>query len=316
MKNYIFKINLSIIVCLFIAVSCKKEYPPLPYAEMVNFNIKGNNGEVIKGAIENNEITLYWPPEQAVPENITPVITVAEKATVHPASGSTVPFTENTTFTVTAEDGTVLKYRLRPVINSTKPYITNINMTAYGTKLFAIIQEEILISGDYFNTDPGKTQVSFIATDGSEKAASITSATPLRLNVTSSIPGLYKQVKVVTNNRTAIADAAFEIMAESPNPSLRVAPFSNPITLKRGQQFTWSGGANMEKVNLVQLRNSVSRVITAIRLVAATKTGWELEIPADFPPGTYNLILYTYPNSDYYLGGRATLSVPVITITD
>jgi len=310
--------NYTLILCLLLLAfsACKKEYPSLPYSEIVNFTIKDNTGASIKAAIENNEITLYWPPAQEVPENISPVITVSDKATIQPASGTTVKFNENTVFTVTAEDGKTTTYKLKPVINSTKPYISSVSILDYNGYFFTEINSNITVNGDYFNTNANLTKIYFINNDNAEIPATISGITPIRADVATETPGLYQKVKIVSNNRSFTIDKTFEILAKSPAPRLATAPVAEPVTLKRGQEFTWGGGDNMEKVTLVQIRNSVTRVIVSLTLLEAKTTGWSLKVPADFPIGTYSLILYTYPESKYYAGGRATISTPLITITE
>lgn len=311
-------LNYILILCLllFVTSACKKEYPSLPYSEIINFTIKDNNGASIKAAIENNEITLYWPPEQTVPENISPVITVSDKATIKPASGTTVKFDENTAFTVTAEDGKTTTYKLKPVVNATKPYISSVSVLDYNGYFYTEINTDITINGDYFNTNPDLTKVYFINNDNAEIPATISNLTAIRADASTTAPGLYQKVKIVSNNRSFTIDKTFEILAKSPAPRLAVSPVAAPVTLKQGQEFTWTGGENMGKVTLVQIRNSVTRVIVPLTLLEAKDSGWLLKVPADFPIGTYSLILYTYPESKYYAGGRATISTPLITITE
>jgi len=315
-KSSFFSLIFILAMLLFAASSCKKEYPSLPYTEIVSFSIKDNNGAVLKAAIVNNEITLYWPPEQTVPETITPVITLSDKATILPASGTTVAFNENTTFTVTAEDGTTVNYKLVPTINYTKPYISTItSLTTYKEKVYKIQNQRFIINGDYFNPDATATKVFLVSADKTEVPATIALITAIRITVTSANPGLYSQVKVITNNRTVLIDSPIEILASDPRPNLFTPVFSITGPIKRGQQFTITGGGNMNVSNKIELLNSTTGSRAELRLVTAKNDSWTLEVPADFPLGNYTSIQNTYPESAYYAGGTIGLNAGTITIT-
>jgi len=301
---------------LFVASSCKKEYPSLPYTEIVSFSIKDNNGSVLKAAIVNNEITLYWPPEQAVPETITPVITLSDKATIQPASDTPVAFSENTTFTVTAEDGSKVTYKLAPTINYTKPYVSTItSVTTYKDKTYKIQNQRFIINGDYFNPDATATKVFLVSADKTEVPATIALITAIRITVTSANPGAYNQVKVVTNNRTVLFNFPLEVVAADPKPNIFTPVLSISGSIKRGQQFTVTGGVNMNVSNKIELFNAATGNRAELRLVTAKNDSWILEVPADFPLGDYTSIQNTYPESAYYAEGTIGLSTATITIT-
>src|SRR5690606_12490916 len=107
-------------LCLAL-LGCTKKQPDYPYTDLLQFSVQDAAGQPLKGVVENNEIILYWPPHQMVPDSITANITIAERASISPASGTKVPFDAQTVFTVTAQDGSQQSYRLKPVIIQPTP---------------------------------------------------------------------------------------------------------------------------------------------------------------------------------------------------
>ena len=154
-----------------------------------------------------------------------------------------------------------------------------------------------------------------MSADKTEVPATIALITAIRITVTSANPGAYNQIKVVTNNRTVLFDFPLEILAADPKPNIFTPVLSITGTIKRGQQFTVTGGLNMEVSNKIELLNAITGSKAELRLVSAKKDSWTLEVPADFPLGDYTLIQNTYPENAYYAGGTIGLSTATITIT-
>lgn len=107
--------------------SCKKtEYENIkrPYNGIQRFAIAGYGGlDSINAVIGDDDLIVYWNADAEPPAKIRPVIAVSAGATVSPASGEEVDFSENTVYTVTAEDGTVREYTLKPVFNEAVPVL-------------------------------------------------------------------------------------------------------------------------------------------------------------------------------------------------
>lgn len=146
------------VVCLLLLNACKKEYPDYPYNDIKQFVIKNVNGADLKAAFNNNDIILYWPPFVNVPDSITPQITVAERAAIHPASGTKVPFNETTVYTVTAQDGSIRTYKL--VVATNQPPLA-VKYVQEPMKLGA----EFEISGEYFIPDTNQTKLYLVSGD-------------------------------------------------------------------------------------------------------------------------------------------------------
>lgn len=132
MKN-IYNLGLSILATALIGsslltVSCEKtkyEYLKKPYTDILSFKIASpiEGLDSLSAVIAGDSISIYWDPSLALPNTISPRISVANVASIKPASGEAVPFSDKTVFTVTAEDGTIKEYRLIPMVNTPIPNI-------------------------------------------------------------------------------------------------------------------------------------------------------------------------------------------------
>lgn len=124
----IFKWGLAVACSSLFLLSCQKtNYEQLkrPYTDVLSFKIASSYKGIdsLHAVISGDSISIYWDPATPLPSTISPRIRLAEGATVLPASGQAVPFNNKTTFTVTAEDGTVKTYRLAPQTNHPVPVI-------------------------------------------------------------------------------------------------------------------------------------------------------------------------------------------------
>jgi hypothetical protein len=135
--------------CIFFFQACRKtEYENIkrPYAEIERFAIAGYNGiDSIPAVIADDTIFIYWNPDADHPENIRPHIVVSTGATITPASGEQVSFSGQTVYTVTAEDGSVKKYTLKPVFNIPVPTLFNVTAARTWSATTPIV-----INGEYF----------------------------------------------------------------------------------------------------------------------------------------------------------------------
>lgn len=144
---------LAVLVSIFLVQSCTKtRYDQLlrPYTEISKFTIAGY-GELdsIPAVINNDSIIIYWNSTEAAPAKIKPTISVSTGATVSPASGTEVDFSESTVYTVTAEDGTVKRYILKPVVNIAIPVIFSSPASfRWGQGNIDVLGEYFLAAGD------------------------------------------------------------------------------------------------------------------------------------------------------------------------
>lgn len=100
---------------LLIQSCTKTEYEQLkrPYNDIHSFSIAGYSElDSIRASIVDNNIIIYWNEDIEHPNKIRPTITLPKGASISPESGVEVDFSENVTYTVTAEDGTVREYTL------------------------------------------------------------------------------------------------------------------------------------------------------------------------------------------------------------
>jgi hypothetical protein len=135
------------------SVSCKKEYASYPYNAIETFVTADPSGTTLSAAIVDDNIIIYWPPLQPVPDSITPVIGISKKASIMPASGVKVAFSETTTYIVTAQDGKTRTFTLKPSVN--QPNISFEDPD--GNKLQIGAWFNLL--GEYYITDTTKTKL-------------------------------------------------------------------------------------------------------------------------------------------------------------
>ena len=105
------------------------------YAEMKSFTVT-INGTEYKGVISGTNIDIVLPAETT---NITPTMTVSEKATVTPASGGTVSLTNGSAqFTVTAENGINKQvYTLHATVPQDASGLAALKLTSYPDEILA-----------------------------------------------------------------------------------------------------------------------------------------------------------------------------------
>jgi len=159
----------------------------------------------MQASVRGDSIYLYWPLYLAQPVHIAPVITVAQKASVQPASGAEVDFETGVYYTVIAEDGSKRKYVLKVVINQPQPWFeATVGQTEVG--------KNMILNGDFFIPDAAMTHVYLIAA-GTAAATEIemVAITETRITArvpTDFVPGSYR-VKVQTGWRQ-VYDREFE----------------------------------------------------------------------------------------------------------
>src|SRR5882757_4253790 len=223
-----------LLFALLFFTACKKEYPAYPYHTITAFQVMDSNGATLSASIDSNTIIIYWPPLQAVPDSITPTISVSDRAVIEPASGVKVPFKEGFTYTVKAQDGSVQTFILKPAVNQPPVQVSDIypRSVPYGTDI------SYRITGQYFISDTAKTAVYLVAAkDGQQTRAII--QLPMNSSqfyFTANLPdtGTYS-VKLVTGLQTVIAGT----LTITPPPPQLVFPVG--ATVQRGGTLTISG---------------------------------------------------------------------------
>ena len=94
-----------VLAALMLLAGCKKESSE---KKILNFKFASPAVEAV--ITENAKTIVAVVPAGTDVTALVPIITVSDKATVSPASGMPVNFTNPVTFTVTAEDGSTATY--------------------------------------------------------------------------------------------------------------------------------------------------------------------------------------------------------------
>lgn len=129
--------------------SCTKtsyDYEKMPYKSIESFKLKGYANDSLNAVVRNGEIIVYWTGETTAPATIRPVIAVSAGASITPASGVEVAFSDTTSYAVKAEDGSVQVYRLKPVLHVPIPRVYAISPNT----LHLITDPVVSITGEYF----------------------------------------------------------------------------------------------------------------------------------------------------------------------
>lgn len=280
MKN--FYILATLVILLF---SCKKEYPDYPYADLQQFIIKDAKGNDLKAAIRGQEIILYWPPFQEVPDSISPITVVSERAAISPVSGKKVPFNNATSYTVTAQNGITKQYKLKLALNQLKPELSMVSSALVGTS-FAL-------SGDFFIPDTARTKVFLIDSEGKDiQLRNIISIN--QLNIWFYLPeleaGSYK-VKMTSGIHTVMVKTELAI-TYSASPSLDNSFVKYPTALKKAGEYQYRiTGTPVSKITGIRMKllsdNSFHEVEIKSRNADNTVL---LKIPVTMPVGTYSAL--------------------------
>jgi len=277
MKNFYTLILLSLLL-----FSCKKEYPDYPYAELKQFIIKDAKGAELKAVIKGEDIMVYWSPMQDVPDSVSPLTTVSERASIFPVSGKKVAFKDGTTYIVTAQNGTIKQYKLKLTLNQVKPQLivgTSASVGAYFN-----------IGGDFFIPDTAKTKVFLIDSKGTDRQlTNLLSISPI--NIAFYLPeleeGSYK-VKLVSGIHTIIAKDPFAITYSS-SPILDRTIVDYPRALKRAGEYQYRfTGTPVSKLIKLRLRLLNDNNFYDVEIKSRNPDNTvNIKIPATMPLGTY-----------------------------
>ncbi len=286
--SYTFLILFSIHLILLLGSSCSKETLKSNQVAIESFTVLDNKGNKLHASIVNNEIFIYWPPFEKIPESIKPEIIVSNAASIQPASNVEVKTTHPVQYRVQAENKESKTYTLKIIENQPllKIYVNLAdNKYIIGNAMFNIFTEHIIL-------DDGKTQVFLIDEQNREipMGFSIRNANIIYLTAFESDPkiGTYR-IKVISGIRTVISDP-FKIIIP---PLIEIIhPNSSAVLVKKSSQITFS--IDIEKYNKfyknstfkVSLfdKNQKSYPINDFKFDVALKT-FSFTIPADFTSG-------------------------------
>ena len=290
-----------LLLLLGIFTGCKKDYTKYPFKEIISFNIKDANGELLKAQVTNGEIVINWPVQQVVPESVSPQIIVGERANISPASGTPVKLENGTIYTVTAEDGSTTTYKIKLLQKNIPPFISFTNLRNGNSKYFALKGAGLTITGDYFNPDIEKTKVFFIDANNVETRATVTRVT--QITISTNVPtvvGTYK-LKVVSNTDTIFYTQAFDVLETFVQPSLPFNALATPLVLRRGDTFTVTGGTLLNGVNRAVIGSFTPGIgVVDLIVTQATANSIVLKVSDTTPLGVYAQFIYYFVPGGYY----------------
>lgn len=293
MKIYTYSRNTVRCVVIFsllavIFTGCRKEYTDYPYTDLTQFSVKDTAGAILKAVIKDQDVIIYWPPFQNIPDSVSPVISVAERASILPASGKKIPFKDGFEYKVTAQNGAVKTYKLKPAIN--QPDLGLITPTT------SIIGASIAFSGNYFVPDINKTKISLISNTGVETVLqNIYSITQLIIWISPpEIPEGKYQIKLINGNYTVLPKDSLAITYTT-SPLFTTTPVRYPVAVKRNQEYIYKiSGTPVSKLTKLRFRlladNTLHEVTIGSKNADNTVT---IKIPANMPTGTYSAVEFS-----------------------
>lgn len=132
-KNTFFSCIAACVAVLALMTSCDTEYNTTYVsgdAVIKSFTIQAfEDQEPIQAAIVNDTIKVLWVSYHEVPETITPVIELADKAVISPKAAVEIPFKTGEKYTVTSEAGTTKQYTLQVDFRQPQPKTFGIGTT-------------------------------------------------------------------------------------------------------------------------------------------------------------------------------------------
>lgn len=276
-------------------VSCKKEYTAYPYNTIETFTLKDASGNPLEAAISDNEIIVYWPPFQSVPDSVTPTITVARNASVQPASGARVPFNTATVYTVTAQDGSKQTYTLKPSVNQAPVTFNDLNNNTFtlGSSFTIngeyIIRDTAVTSLFLTNVKTGKQSRLFLSTASVFTYSRISMTLPLNAGIDTGLHTvtLKSGARSVTKgpyyiNRPAMAYTDFTFNPKGGN-------------VKRGDEVSFTFDATTPKAQywnntFAHCEFSILSVYYRVEIVKQSAGSVTLKIPAGIPAGEVEFV--------------------------
>ncbi|HWW41699.1 hypothetical protein [Pedobacter sp.] len=302
--------------------SCKKTTHEIdyPFADIKSFTVPDGNGNKLSVAVDQQTLTLYWPGNTSVPDSISPVIEVSERARISPASGKKVALKDGLSYTVTAQNGTSLVYKLKVVNNQAPPQLND------ESPLTTHQYDQINLNGkvNYLIPDLEKTKAYLVDGSGQEIRLMIVDLGRTALNLFVDTydqtrlpgPGKYK-LKIVTGGKSITSKTDFITIDKVDfAPPYIFNASAQPIRAKRGTRVT------------LPFRNLSGNTITLISLdganlldivsVSADGQGLLVDIPTEHSTGEFYLPLVYYDHTATGTSGAvySPRSISPIIITE
>lgn len=327
--------KVMLLVAATILFSCETEYidkvneipgdviqvPGFTHIESFSIN-EFEEGKPLNAAITENSIVVLWSAYKGRPETISPVITLAEGATILPASGVAVPFVDGTVYTVTSKAGTTKQYTLKIDVRQLEPTYTTIGSTSYE---IGTLQKEINSatggSGaiDNLILDTKQTRVYFVSAEDktTEYDAEVVfmglgDSPYIDYGIYYFLPenmpeGLY-DVRIVNGNYLLMNTEEQRFQSEVKLPAnFSVTRYGFPTT-KQLEQTVEVRGTLLDQTTSVEIYNNAnSEVVYPLEIISVSPYRITLKIPAGTPAGAYNRM-------KFWRGEESTNSANAITV--
>jgi hypothetical protein len=317
-RYYVLNIFFSIIILGFVFVACKKETEKLPYNLIEQFIVTDNEGSQVKAVVGvDGTILIYWPTFQHIPDSIIPSITVSKNATVQPASGVPIVFSDGFKYRVTAENGNITEYTLKTVVNNPMPEFS------LSDTVFLAFDKKMVLRGKFFIPDTSQTKLFLVNAENNETAQVYPFdriySTTIETSLPTNLPESQYFVKLVSGFNT-IVKGPYRIRtydnAFANQTSYNFTFTEQGQTLTNGQiinfNFTTSGGPiadyfiKLQQLTVYSTGNNYAKGFDAER-ISLTDHSVSYKIPNDVPAG--NVILIIWVESGSGADGQANLFV-------
>jgi len=310
------KMGIGMTALLLICGACKKEYIDKVnrvlddgFIESFALLSEFHKDTVIQASIVGDEIIVYWPAYKELPASISPKIGTSEKASISPASETSVPFQNGTKYKVKSESGKEKEYTLKVDLRQPIPVIFH-NMHFKNVAQGSVKA----ITGYWILRDAAKTKIFLVSKDNPEQEYELQLVdfglerryiyTAPRTVITHDVPPGDYHTKFVNGLHTVYAtirnkdERHVTTVKEKPRDRARYLSDLNtlPITLKRGDELVIYGACfdHLQKVSLLKTRTSGDK--HELELVRSSYAEWVGKIPSDIPLDTYEA--YQLTSSD------------------
>ncbi|HEY5824121.1 MAG TPA: DUF5018 domain-containing protein, partial [Cyclobacteriaceae bacterium] len=143
------KLKLLYLFVILLAFACSKDDDPDPVDKsstksITSFKFSSLSPEVTGTINETDKTIGLIVPASVSVTNLVPTITLSDKATISPASGTAVDFTNPVKFTVTAEDGTRQEYNVtvnKEGVKSSAKIMASFKFSAVSPEVVGVVNE-------------------------------------------------------------------------------------------------------------------------------------------------------------------------------